>query len=198
MEYLEGDVLSFWGAMIGAAVSVLGTLWVANRRVNKLAKKNRSNLLSFLAMLEAKLNFTSSSEKLDEYIAQRNVPSFINGCALVLEMTELLETSAVADAAKGYRELYILHRLRRILKVWSLNFANYADIPFPDFYKISEPEDFRAAVDNVVIPATIIRGSVHLYMAEIAGKNVMLEEIAQQHPEEMARGWDPDLAVRPE
>lgn len=192
-----GDILSFLGAMLGAALTVLGSIWVINHQDRRRAKRDKANLLSFLAMLEARLAFTKSDEALAEFVAGRDVPGLINRCALVLEMAELLNTPAVAEAAEGYRQLYALHKLRRVLKVLSPQFEAYADIPYTDFYKLASPYDFEKAVGGLVVPSAIIRGWVHLYITEITGQNVFLEEIYKQNPG-MSRTWDPDHVVVPD
>ena len=191
----SGDMLSFAGAMLGAGISVIGSLWVLNRQAAKKAARDKANLLSFLAILEGRWAFTRSHAELSEFIAGRDVPGLINRCALILEMADLLESPAVAEAAVGYRQLYALHRLRRILKVWSPSFSPYADIPFTDFYALAEPEAFEEVVSRLVVPAAIVRGAVHLYVAEITGRNLFLEEIEAEHGTKGA--WDPDAPFVP-
>lgn len=192
----SGDVLSFVGAMVGAGITVVGSLWVLNRQASKKAERDKANLLSFLAILEGRWAFTRSDVELSEFIACRDVPGLVNRCALILEMADLLESSAVAEAAAGYRQLYALHRLRRTLKVWSPSFSPYADIPFTDFYTLAEPEAFEEVVSKLVVPAAIVRGAVHLYIAEITGRNQFLEEIEAEHGTKGA--WDPDAPFFPD
>jgi hypothetical protein len=191
----SGDVVSFLGAMLGAGLTVLGSLWVLNRQTSQRAVRDRNNLLSFLAILEGRWAFTRSESELSEFVAGRDVPGLINRCALILEMADLLNSPAVAEAAVGYRQLYALHRLRRVLKVWSPAFEPYADIPYTDFYTLAEPEAFEAVVSELFVPAAIIRGSVHLYIAEITGRNLFLEEIETQHGTKGS--WDPDAPFIP-
>jgi pimeloyl-ACP methyl ester carboxylesterase len=111
-------------------------------------------------------------------------------------MTELLNTNAVSEAAEGYRQLYALHRLRRILSIWGSAFSAYADIPYTDFHILASSEDFRAAVAKLVVPTMIIRGSVHLYIAEITGRNIFLEEM-KQFSGGAIPDWDPDNPIIP-
>lgn len=193
----SSEALNFIGTVLGAAITVWGSVYVVNYQARKRAKRDKDNLLSFLAMLEARLQFTSSDEALNEFVTRRDVPGFINRCALVVEMAELLDSPAVAEAAEGYRQLYVLHRLRRLLKVWAPAFAEYADLPFTDFYILASAQDFDRAVAKVVKPAAIIRASVHIYIAEMTGRNVFLEEIAQQ-TEGMNQTWDPDYPYVPD
>lgn len=195
-EISPGDMLSFLGAVVGAALTILGSIWVINYQAWRRRRRDRANLLSFLSMLEERLQFTRSDEDLAQFMEGRDVPGLINRCALILEMSELLETPAVAEAADGFQQVYLLHRLRRILKVWSPPFADYADIPYTDFYLLAEPESFEEAVAKLVIPAAIIRGAVHLYIAQLTGRNVLLEEIAAQNPER-PQEWDPDNVMFP-
>lgn len=101
----DGDVLSFVGAMLGAAITVWGSIWVINYQAWKKAKRDKANLLSFLSILEARLQFVQSNETLMAFAKGRDVPGFVNRCALILEMSELLESPAVAEAAEGYRQL---------------------------------------------------------------------------------------------
>jgi hypothetical protein len=192
----NGDILTFLGAMLGAAITVLGSIWVINYQSWKRARRDKANLLSFLAMLEARLQFTRSDEDLREFIASRDVPGLINRCALILEMADLLATPAVAEAADGFQQVYLLHRLRRILRVWSPPFQDYADIPYQDFYLLSEPDAFEEAVSKIVMPAAIIRAAVHLYVAQLTGRNILLEEIATQNPGQ-SLVWDPDKVFVP-
>jgi hypothetical protein len=111
-------------------------------------------------------------------------------------MADLLATPAVEEAADGFQQVYLLHRLRRILKVWSPSFEDYADIPYQDFYLLSEPEPFEDAVSKVVMPAAIIRAAVHLYVSQLTGRNILLEEIAAQNPGQ-SLVWDPDKVFVP-
>lgn len=160
----NGDVLSFVGAVLGAAITVWGSIWVINYQSWKRAKRDKANLLSFLAILETRLQFVKSDEALAEFIKARDVPGFLNRCALILEMAELLDSPAVAEAAEGYRQLYALHRLRRALKVWSHVFAEHADLPYTDFYKLASPKDFEAAVSKIWCPARSSGGqSISIY-----------------------------------
>jgi hypothetical protein len=193
----NGELLSFVGAVLGAAITVWGSIWVINHQAWKRARRDKANLLSFLSMLEARLQFTKSDEALAEFVNSRDVPGLINRCALILEMAELLNTPAVAEAAEGYRQLYALHKLRRALKVWSGPFEAYADIPYTDFYILSSLEDFDEAVGKLVVPSMIIRASIHLYVAELTGRNILLEEIYAQNPGE-GRSWDPDKVYIPD
>jgi hypothetical protein len=191
----NGDILSFLGAMLGAAITVLGSIWVINHQAWKRAARDKANLLSFLAMLEARLQFTRSDEELAEFVASRDVPGLINRCALILEMADLLDTPAVAEAADGFQQVYLLHRLRRVLKVWSPPFAAYADMPYTDFYLLASPEEFEEAVAKLVMPAAIIRAAVHLYICQITGRNLILEELMAEYPENQT--WDPDRVFVP-
>jgi hypothetical protein len=192
----SGDLLSFLGAMLGAGITVLGSLWVVRRQSSSRARRDKANLLSFLAILEGRWAFTRSHAELSEFLTNRDVPGLINRCALVLEMADLLDSPAVAEAAAGYRQLYALHRLRRTLRVWSPSFIPYADIPFTDFYTLSAPEAFEEAVSKLIAPAVIVRGAVHLYVAEITGRNLFLEEIETEHGP--ISKWDPDKPFVPE
>ncbi len=196
MSPSNGEILNFLGAVLGAAITVIGSIWVINYQAWKRAKRDKANLLSFLAMLEERLSFVKSDEALDEFIIRRDVPGFINRCALVLEMTDLLNTNAVSEAAEGYRQLYILHKLRRSLTVWGSIYKSYADIPYTDFHTLASPDDFQAAVISLVVPTTIIRGSVHLYIAEITGRNIFLEEI-KQFSGGTIPNWNPDNPITP-
>jgi hypothetical protein len=181
---------------LGAAITVWGSVWIINLQASKKAARDKANLLSFLAMLESRLQFTKSEEALAKFVMDRDVPRLINLCALVLEMADLLSTSAVADAAEGYRQLYTLHRLRRVLKIWSHVFARYADIPYTDFYILASPKDFEEAVEKLIVPTTIIRASVHMYIAEITGRNAFMEEV-KKSTEGMSQTWNPDHPYLP-
>ena len=195
--FTSGDLLSFLGAVLGSAMTIWGAVWIVTYQSRKKTARDRGVLLSFLAILETRLQFTKNEETLAAYLKERDVPGFINRCALILEMDDLLNTPAVADAAEGYRQLYSLHRLRRALRTWRHVFEPYADIPYTDFHRLAAPPDFLEAVNKITVPATIIRASIHLYVADITGRNIFLEEVTA-----MAGGipqkWDPDNPYRPE
>lgn len=191
-----GNTLNFLGAVLGAAITVLGSIWVISYQARKRANRDKAHLLSFLAMLEARLAFTRSDEALAEFVASRDVPGLINRCALVLEMADLLNTPAVAEAASGFQQVYLLHRLRRILKVWSPPFEQYADVAFADFHTLASNRDFDEAVAKIVMPAAIIRAAIHLYISSITGRNVVLQEIQIQNPG-ASPTWNPDEVYVP-
>jgi hypothetical protein len=194
---MSGDVLNFFGSMIGAAITVWGSFAVITHNAKKRVVRDKANLLSFLAIMEERLKFASSDELLANFLADRDVPGLINRCALVVEMRDLLNSQAVAEAAEGFQQFYALHRLKRQLSVWSHKFEPYADIPYTDFYKLAPPNEFERVVEQLVVPVNIIRASVHLFVSIITGRNMVLEEIAQQNGGEIGK-WNPDAPYIPD
>jgi hypothetical protein len=77
----NGEILNFFGAVLGAGITVIGSIWVINYQAWKRAKRDKANLLSFLAMLEERLSFVKNDEVLEDFIDRRDVPGLINRCA---------------------------------------------------------------------------------------------------------------------
>jgi hypothetical protein len=173
----SGGIFVFLGAAFGAAITMLGSIWVLNHRAWKRTSRDKANLLAFLAMLEGRLQFASSDGDRAAFAASRDVAGLTERCALVLEMADLLDTPAVAEAADGFRQVYLLHRLRRALKLWSPRFAPYADMPPADFYLLTEHEVFEEAVAKLAIPAALIRDALCRYIAGLDGRDAPPEQI---------------------
>jgi hypothetical protein len=173
----SGGILVFLGAAFGAAITVLGSIWVLNHRAWKRMARDKAHLRSFLNMLETRLQFARSDGDKAAFAASRDVSGLIDRCALVLEMADLLDTPAVAETADGFQQVYLLHRLRRALKLWSPPFAPYADMPPADFYLLTEHEVFEEAVAKLAIPAAVIREAVCRCIAGLDGREVAPEEI---------------------
>jgi hypothetical protein len=193
----SGDYVSFFGSMLGAAITVWGSIWVINYQARKKITRDKSILLSFLAIMETRLQWARDEPSIQQFLQARDVPGFINRCALIIEMQELLNSDAVAEAAEGYDQLYTLHRLKRAMRVWAHAFEPYADIPYTDFYKLASVQQFETAVDSVIVPTNIVRASLHLYVATITGQNMVLDEITRQNDGEIPV-WNPDQPYVPE